>query len=206
MSQDPHRQTNDIEFVERRSEPRIIVSAPARYFLTNKVNVNTNRREFEGRVINISLHALTLFAPVTGAIGEHVVVHCDEFGILEGSISRLLDRAFVMLIDGADQQRLELAAKIRIYEEIKNHEFSNRRENKRIIPKNPQSTLIFADNSRVDCIIIDISTSGVAVSADIKPEIGTPLAVGSVVGRVVRHLPCGFAVQFVQLQNIDGLT
>ena len=57
----------------------------------------------------------------------------------------------------------------------------------------------------MDCFVIDISTSGVAVSADVQPEIGTPLAVGSLVGRVVRHLDDGFAVQFVQVVDADGL-
>jgi hypothetical protein len=53
----------------------------------------------------------------------------------------------------------------------------------------------------VPCFVIDISVSGAAVSADISPEIGTPLAVGWVVGRVVRFVPGGFAVRFVELQD-----
>jgi hypothetical protein len=43
------------------------------------------------------------------------------------------------------------------------------------------------------------------VSADVQPEIGTPLAVGSCVGRVVRHRPDGFAVKFTELQNRSEL-
>ena len=43
-----------------------------------------------------------------------------------------------------------------------------------------------------------MSISGVAVSAEVTPELRTPLAVGKVVGRVVRHLPGGFAIEFVQ--------
>jgi hypothetical protein len=43
-----------------------------------------------------------------------------------------------------------------------------------------------------------MSVSGAAVSAPVQPEIGTPLAVGACVGRVVRLLPDGFAVKFVE--------
>jgi hypothetical protein len=57
----------------------------------------------------------------------------------------------------------------------------------------------------MDCFIIDISTSGVAVSANVQPEIGTPLAVGTLVGRVVRHLDDGFAVRFVKIEDSETL-
>ena len=48
-----------------------------------------------------------------------------------------------------------------------------------------------------------MSVSGAAVSADLEPEIGEPLAVGKVVCRVVRRLEVGFAVQFVNEQNVE---
>ena len=50
-----------------------------------------------------------------------------------------------------------------------------------------------------------MSASGAAVSADIVPKIGTPLAVGKVVGKVIRHLEDGFAVRFNEIQQLDGL-
>jgi hypothetical protein len=53
----------------------------------------------------------------------------------------------------------------------------------------------------VPCFVVDISVSGAAVSADIVPRIGTVLAVGKVVGRVVRNIQGGFAVQFVEAQD-----
>ena len=56
---------------------------------------------------------------------------------------------------------------------------------------------MLADGSSIPCLVIDASMSGVAVSSELQPEIGTPLAVGSCVGRVVRHFHDGFAVRFV---------
>jgi hypothetical protein len=59
-----------------------------------------------------------------------------------------------------------------------------------------------ADGSTVDCTLIDVSATGVAVSTPLKPDIGLPLAVGQLVGKVVRHLDeGGFAVQFLSVQD-----
>jgi hypothetical protein len=43
------------------------------------------------------------------------------------------------------------------------------------------------------------------VATDIEPEIGTPLAVGKSVGRVVRHLDGGFAVECLAVQEFESL-
>jgi hypothetical protein len=204
MPQLRRRGVDDIAVVDRRREPRIILSLPARYALGNQRDTSGQSLEFECRVINISLHAMALFAPVTGSIGDRVTVLCDEFGRLEGSITRLLAGGFVIELIMTDAERRELATKIEVYENIKNHDFSNRRRHKRIIPKDRRSVIIFGDNRRVECLVIDISKSGVAVQADLKPDIGTPLAVGSLIGRVVRHFDNGFAVKFIQEQEIDG--
>lgn len=61
------------------------------------------------------------------------------------------------------------------------------------------------DGTSVSCLVIDMSVSGAAVSADIVPEIGMPLAIGRAVGRVVRRFGEGFAVQFVTMQSADTL-
>ena len=205
MLDTPSPEADDVVFVDRRSEPRIIVSIAARYALANRRDSQGNRREFACRVVNISLHAVTLLVPVNGALGERVIVHCDEFGKLEGTIMRVLERGFVVQIAATEEERRKLAIKIDWYEKNKNHDLSENREHKRLIPKNPHSKLIFTDGSVLECFVIDMSVSGVAVSADIKPQIGTPLAVGKLVGRVVRHLEDGFAVQFVTQQDPEGL-
>ena len=204
MPQTLSQQVADIAIVERRPEPRIIV-IPARYALAKRYDANGNRPEWACRIVKISLHEMTLFAPVNGAIGDWVIVHWDEFGKLEGSIIRVHPGGFVMTIAATDEELAKLAVKIEWHDKHKNHGLPDSRTHKRIVPNDPRSTLFFADNSRRKCFIIDISASGAAVSAEIKPDIGTPLAVGKIVGRVVRHFPTGFAVQFIQLQNLDSL-
>lgn len=110
-----------------------------------------------------------------------------------------------MQINANDEERRNLSAKIEWYEKNKNYDLLENREHKRIVPKPPHSKLILADGSVLGCFVIDMSVSAAAVSANIQPEIGTPLGVGSVVGRVVRHLEDGFAVKFLALQDAETL-
>jgi len=66
--------------------------------------------------------------------------------------------------------------------------------------------LTLADGSVHICFIIDVSPTGVAVSSEVQPPIGMPLAVGSCVGRVVRTFDTGFAVKFVEKQDLNDLS
>jgi hypothetical protein len=78
---------------------------------------------------------------------------------------------------------------------------SDDRTHARFIPRRPLSLLTLADGSVIPCFVVDISATGAAISADILPKVGTPLAVGKVVGRVVRNIAGGFAVKFIEAQD-----
>jgi hypothetical protein len=190
---------------ERRRDCRIIVSIPGRYILTGRWDLQGNRREFACRAVNISPHALALAAPVRGRMKERVIVTLDHFGKLAGPIIRLLDRGFVIAINASHAERENLADRIVWFESNKNHDVPDARRHKRIVPQSPHSTLILADGTSAQCFVIDMSQSGAAISAEIVPAIGTPLAIGRVVGRVVRHIEGGFAVRFEHIQNRDTL-
>jgi hypothetical protein len=84
-------------------------------------------------------------------------------------------------------------------------EVTDLRGDARFVPPNPHTTLTLADGSIHPCFIIDYSVSGVAVSAAVQPPVGMPLAVGACVGRVVRLLPNGIAVKFVERQTVSDL-
>ena len=138
-------------------------------------------------------------------MGERVIAHLDHFGKLEGPIMRVMDGGFVMEIIAPKRERRQLAAKIEWYEKHKNHDADDHRVHVRVIPRNPYSTLVLADGTTTECLVMDVSASGIAVSADFIPDIGTPVAIGKVIGRVVRHFGDGFAVHFAQLQEPDAL-
>jgi hypothetical protein len=176
----PERFASD--HTDRRAEVRIDVCIAARLSLANKRDANGNRRKFACRAINISQSAIALLAPIAGAIGERVITYFEEFGELNGAIIRVFDGGFVMKVTVSD-----------------------RRIHKRIIPQEPRSALVLSDGRVMECFVIDMSVSGAAVSSDEIPAIGTPLAVGKVVGKVIRHFEDGFAVRFNEMQNLERL-
>jgi hypothetical protein len=65
--------------------------------------------------------------------------------------------------------------------------------------------MLFADGTIMNCLILDVSVSGAAISAETIPEIGTVLAIGTIVGRVIRHFKGGFGVRFIERQSDDRL-
>jgi len=192
---------SEADFADADFGIRVLANIPGRYSLADLRNSRGERRVFACRAVNLSCRAIALAAPVKGKVGDRVIAHIDRLGKLEGPIDRLLERGFVMNIAASQEERSNLAAKIAWLESLKNHEVPDRRADKRIIPANPNSKMILPDERVENCLVLDVSVSGVAVSADTIPPVGTIIAVGSVVGRVVRHFADGFAIQFIQRQH-----
>jgi hypothetical protein len=187
------------------ADVRIVANIPGRYSLADLRNSRGERRVFACRAVSLSCRSIALAAPVKGKVGDRVIVHIDRLGKLEGPIDRLLEHGFVMNIAATPEERANLATKIVWLNSHKNHDVADRRGEKRSIPANPHSKMILPDGRVENCLVLDVSVSGVAVSADTVPEIGTVIAIGSVVGRVVRHFDDGFAIQFVQRQHQDNV-
>jgi hypothetical protein len=199
----------DILFAEaqaaRRHDAEPVLSVSARYSFKNWYDRQGKLREFSCRLTGISPHEMTLIVPVMGRKGAELTVVCEEFGQLEGTVSRSTGLGFAMKIKATDEERARLAEKIAWHEKFQRKQTIDNRKHKRIVPSNPLSSLLLADGSSVRCFVIDMSVSGVAVSAEIMPELRMPLAVGKVVGRVVRHVAGGFAVEFVEKQDLRSL-
>ena len=169
MAQAPLQLGDDVQVVESRRDVRIVLSLPARYTLTNRRDPDGQRREYAGRVINMSCRSMALAGPAIGDKGERVIAHIDEFGKLEGPIIRLLDGAFVMEIVAPQSERDKLAGKIAWYEKRKNHDIEDNRGHDRIIPRDPHSTLVFADGTTMDCLVINLSVAGAAGGCRRRP-------------------------------------
>jgi hypothetical protein len=199
----PERFASD--HTDRRAEVRIDVCIAARLSLANKRDANGNRRKFACRAINISQSAIALLAPIAGAIGERVITYFEEFGELNGAIIRVFDGGFVMKVVANDKDRAKFRERLLWLKESQNLNVSDRRIHRRIIPQEPRSALVLSDGRVLECFVIDMSVSGAAVSSDEIPAIGTPLAVGKVVGKVIRHFEDGFAVRFNEMQNLERL-
>ena len=189
------------EFFRQRAVELVI---SGRYSLANWFDPQGNRREFACRATRISPFRMMISAPVVGKVGSRVSAYFRDFGEFEGTISDTTAGGFLFELELDGPRRERLADKLRWLEQKqRNPSVRDARENPRIIPQNPHSVLTFADGSQHSCFVIDVSTSGAAVSADVFPEIGTPLAIGSSVGRVVRIFREGFAVKFAEVLDAE---
>jgi hypothetical protein len=191
----------DHVLAEQRREVRVVVSIPGRYSLADSRDAHGERRVFGCRAVNVSAHAIALAGPVSGKVGGRVIAYILHLGRVEGIVSRVFDRGFAMTIRASEEERSKFLTKIEWLAKHKDDQLPDKRANQRFEPANPYSRLLLPDGTVLTCVVMDLSISGAALSAEIVPELRTVVAVGSVIGRVVRHLDGGFSVKFVQLQS-----
>ena len=179
---------------ERRRFQRVKVQLLGRYMLAD-------RREFPCQVINMSPGGMALLAPGIGNVGERVVAYLDHIGRVEGKITRLLDNGFAMTVGATPRKRDKLAAQLTWLANRQILNLPEDRRHDRIVPSNPMSVLKLDHEGReIPCRIIDLSLSGAALAAEIRPPVKAAVTLGRVQARVVRHLEEGFAVEFVHAQ------
>lgn len=189
--------------LERQDSLRVLTG---RYNLANRKRLRTNAREFfVCRATNISPFAMKLTVPVIGYVGDSITAQFDELGEIKGVTTRISQRGLEFNIKATADERAQLATKIEWLKRNKQRAAPESREYRRLIPHEPLSTLILADGSTPRCFVIDMSPVSAAVSASTVPAVGTPVAVGKIIGRVSRHLTDGFVIHFLQDQDLDHL-
>jgi hypothetical protein len=144
--------------------------------------------------------------PVVGKVGDRLTTYFRDFGKFDASISETMAGSLLLELEMSGSMREKFASKLTWLEKKqKAPKIPDLRKDARIIPVSPHSILTLADGTIHGCFVIDMSLSGVGVSAQVQPKIGTPLAVGACIGRVVRLLPDGFAIKFIEPQNRNDL-
>ena len=191
------------DFLNQRAV-KVIVGGS--YSLPNWYDPQGKLRTFACRTTRVSPFRMIVEAPVVGKVGDRLTTYFRDFGKFEGLISDTMERGFLLELEMTRQRREKLSETLTwIAKKQQDPEVRDLRGDARFVPPNPHTTLTLADGSIHPCFIIDYSVSGVAVSAAVQPPVGMPLAVGACVGRVVRLLPNGIAVKFVERQTVSDL-
>ncbi len=188
-----------------RQKVRCIGDVRGSYGLTDRTPTEGGVRVFACRARSISAFEAVLNAPVAGNPGDAFTATLEGLGIVRGTVARLLPQGFAANFNCTEAERELLGARIDWLKRKSLKTVSDRRIHKRVLPRETRSKLVLGDGRRLNCFLIDMSQSGVAVSADVLPPLGALAGVGAVPGKVVRHLEAGFAVQFAQLQELDQL-
>jgi hypothetical protein len=188
------------------SQRAVNVIVGGSYTLPNWYDPQGKLRTFACRTTRVSPYRMIVEVPVVGKIGDRLTSYFREFGKFEGSISETMNRSFMLELEMTRARREKLSDMLTwIESRRKNPALKELRKNARFVPPNPHSMLTLADSTIHPCFIIDCSVSGVAVSTAVQPPVGMPLAVGSCVGRVVRLLPNGIAIKFIEQQTVRDL-
>jgi len=179
-----------------------LVGTQGQYSLKSWRDASGKPREFPCTVLKFSAEFIKLSGPVTGSVGEWVVVHFDNIGQFEGPITETSQRQFAMWIVADLEHRKKIETKVAWAKDTKR---VNKRRHERIVPRNPHSIVRFSDGRSAPCQIIDYSLSGAAAFTEMVPELGAVVKVGDILGQVVRRSPDGFAVKFILVQNQQNI-
>ena len=143
-----------------------------------------------------------VIAPVAGVDGEKVIAYIDHIGRIEGTIQNQIEGGFLMDIAASPRKRDKMAAQLTWLANKDVLNLPEDRRHERVVPDIRHSTVVLDDGRRYNCKIIDISLSGAAVELDVRPAMGTPITLGRMRARVVRHFQNGVAVEFASAQEM----
>lgn len=187
-----HRPT--LDNYDRRRYRRYEIALLGRYMLES-------RREYPCQTIDISTDSLSLAAPILGRIGERIIAYIDHLGRIEGTVARHTPNGFGLSIVATLRKRDKLAATLAWLAERDLSKGIDERRGARIVPRNPFSQLAIAGGALERCRLIDLSITGAALAIASRPAVGTPVALGRIGARVIRHGDDGIAIAFDAVQD-----
>ena len=191
------------DFLRQRA---VDVTVGGSYSLHRWYDCEGKLRTFACRSKRVSPFRMIVDVPVVGKVGEQATAYFEDFGEFECTISATLKMGILMELDMTRARRAWMSEKLTWLEKKqKDTSISELRRDARFVPQVSHTVLTLADGNSHACFIIDVSTAGAAVSCEYDPEIGTPLAIGACVGRVIRKFANGFAIKFAEKQNRDDL-
>ena len=134
-----------------------------------------------------------------------MVAYIDQIGRIEGQIVRVNDGGFAMSINATARKRDKLAAKLTWIANRHELNLPEDRRHDRITTKITVVSITLPDGRDYQARVVDISLSGTAVAIEVRPPIGSPVMVGKLRARVVRHFDDGIAVEFATQQTQASL-
>lgn len=154
--------------------------------------------EFPCRVEHISLQAVEIVAKPRVEVGQIVVCSLDYIGILPGKVSKLTAQGFILDLRIPEDRRGRVATRLEWHAK-RCLQHAELRGAPRIVPKHREVEVRLGENIVLPGTILNISLSGAAIdlSTDALPFVGTRVRVGARYASVVRLIPRGIAVQFV---------
>ena len=176
---------------ERRTFPRFALTLAGMCSLAGGADVPCT-------VMDMSMGGVALRTEVDPTVGEAVIVALPQIGLLRGRVARVFAGGFAVAFEQGRAQRERVASYLtwvvasRLDPELEERAFE------RIVPFRRVVAISVAGKPTVAARIVDMSRSGVALTATATVSLGDPVTVGGTRAVVVRLLEGGFAARFVE--------
>ncbi|MFN7101378.1 MAG: PilZ domain-containing protein [Pseudorhizobium sp.] len=185
-------------------------ATPARAF--QRVTVNLGGRlmladyeEYPCTAVEMSPGDVDFSCTARPRVQERVIAYIDNLGRLEGTVTAVSNTGFSMIINASERKREKLAAQLTWFANKHELGLPEDRRHDRLTPRQIQTEIILDDGRRYACRLMDLSLSGAAVDIEVRPPLGTPVRLGNMHGKVVRHFMEGVAVEFNTVQSRETL-
>ena len=176
--------------VDHRAFQRVVVNLQGRLMLADL-------SEFDCKAIDMSPGDIHFQCTAFPQVGERIIAYVDHIGRLEGAVVKLVDHGFIVTLQATERKREKLAAQLTWLANKQELGLPEDRRHERIAPRSARSELGLDDGRVYPCRIIDLSMSGAAVEIEVRPAMGTPVRLGNMRGRIVRHFQEGVAIEFL---------
>jgi len=164
-----------------------------------------DRRECPCQLLEISPGDASFVSPFCGTTGERVIAYIDSIGRLEGVILDKIEHGFIMSISASQRKRDKLADTLTW---LANRHVLNLAEDRRHLrraPRRSETSIVLADGTHHTVRIIDMSLSGAALSTSLRPPLGSPIRLGRLGARIVRHFEDGIGIEFMRLMSDEAI-
>jgi hypothetical protein len=180
--------------VERRRFQRVRLNLLGRCMFPD-------RRECPVQMVECSPGEAVFVSPICSEIAGRVIAYIDEIGRLEGEIVEETQNGFRMSINASPRKRDKLADVLTWLANRHVLSLAEDRRHLRRTPKRSDANVVFSDGTAQACRVIDMSLSGAALATKLRPPLGSPVRLGRLGARVVRHFDDGIGIEFMRLMS-----
>jgi hypothetical protein len=187
---------------ERRRHPRVPVTVKGRFLAPDG-------SEHPCAIRDMSLSGIALMCDTPIAVGSHLIIYLDDFGRFEGDVVRTFEGGFAIETALSGPRRERVADRLAAY--AKGETVAPARAFRRYSAAEggfeETQVLNLPDGRSIPCRVVDMSLGGANVEIQNREPIGTPVSLGRMKGRVVRHTNEGMAIAFNEIsENSNALS
>lgn len=173
--------------VDRRRAERLAVALPCRIARGDGV-------VFLGETVCVSADGAAVACAAHVVPGEILTCLVAQIGIARGRVVRPSEDGFAVAFEATGRPD-RVAALIWLEQRLEGARPELRRHPRHLPP--PASTALAIDGAPAEpVVVLDLSFGGARLATPARPPIGTPVTLGTLPARVVRHAQDGVAIAF----------